>query len=162
MNALFSFDLASTNGHFMVDAGLKSLQAAQISPVMKALARAEFESFTLDDLQYHIEGNDYNGTSDMRLRYHNLKLNVLETDEDGNLQKKGFLSFLANLIKLYPDNPIQGEPERVAKGIKTQRITTKNFFVLVCFGMLNCAQEIVVKGKNKNLPGLTKKPVAKK
>lgn len=154
MDAQFAFDLASNDGHFITDAGLQSLEAAQVNPTFKALAKAEMESFTLDKLQYHVEGNDNMATGDLRLLYHNMKLNVLKIDDDGKFKKKGLISLLANMIKLYPENPVSGEPERVAKGIKNPRTVTKNFFGYAVFTLLKCAQEIAVKGKNKTLPGM--------
>ena len=158
MNALFSFDLASTNGHFITDATLASLQPSQINPVFRSLARAELESFKLNKLIYHVEGNDNYAVGNLTLLYQDLKLNVLKK-EDGELKKKGLISLLANLLKIYDHNPMPGEAERKATGIKFQRLPNKNFFGLVVRTLLECAQQIALKGKNKELPGLSgKKP----
>jgi hypothetical protein len=154
MRAIFSFDLASNDGHFMVDATLASLTAGQINAIFRPLAKAELETFVLDKLAYHVEGNDHSATGNLRLLYHDLKLNVLKTDADGNFQKKGLITMLANVLKLYSSNPESGEQERKATGIKEQRIPTKNFFGLVIRTLLSCTQEIALKGKNKTLPGL--------
>lgn len=154
MRAIFAFDLAANNGHFMVDAMLESLKAADINPIFRPLAKAELETFVLDKLAYHVEGNDNVATGNMKLLYHDLKLNVLKTDADGNFKKKGLITMLANLLKLHSANPEQGEQERTATGIKEQRNPAKNFFGFVIRTMLACTQEIAVKGKNKSLPGM--------
>ncbi|MES2776103.1 MAG: hypothetical protein V4722_18140 [Bacteroidota bacterium] len=154
MSAIFNFDLPSPDGHFTIDAGLKSLQASQVNTTFKNLAKAEMESFVLDDLQYHIEGNDNMATADLKMKYHDMKLNVYKTDEEGEFKKKGLISLLANLIKIYPANPMPGEQERVARGIRNPRIVTKNLFGYAVFTLLKCVQEIAIKGKNKTLPGM--------
>lgn len=158
MRAIFSFDLRADDGHFMVDANLASLEASQINTIFRPLARAELETFSLDKLDYHVEGNDHSATGNLSLLYHNLKLNVLK-EEDGEFKKKGLITLLANLLKLHSSNPEEGEAERKAIGIREPRIPTKNFFGLVIKTLLTCTQEIAVKGKNKSLPGLGgKKP----
>lgn len=159
MNAVFAFDLASTNGHFITDATLASLQPSQINPAFRALAQAELESFKLNKLDYHVEGYDGYAIGNLRLLYQDLKLNVLKKDEDGELKKKGLISLLANMLKLYDHNPMPGEAERKAVNIRDERLPNKNFFGLVVRTMLKCTQEIALKGKNKTLPGLgAKKP----
>jgi hypothetical protein len=154
MNALFSFDLGSNNGHFIVDASLKSMQASQLNNMLRALAGAKMESFTLDKLQYHVEGYDHYTVGDLRLLYHDLKLSVLKDDGEGGYEKKGLMSLLANMLKLYNDNPMPGKEERKAVNIRDPRTPRKNFFGQVCQTLLKCAQEIAVKGDNKNLPGV--------
>ena len=66
---------------------------------------------------------------------------------------------LANLFKLYDHNPMPGEGERRATNIRDERLPNKNYFGLIVRTLLKCTQEIAVKGKNKQLPGLSaKKP----
>lgn len=154
MTGVFNFDLARNDGHFVADAHLKSLKAADVNAAFRALAKAELESFVLDDLKYHIEGNDGMATADVHLLYHDLKLTVLKTDDEGKFKKKGLISLLANLIKIYDQNPENGKTERVASGIKNPRVVTKNFFGYAVFTLLKSVQEVVLKGKNKTLPGL--------
>jgi hypothetical protein len=159
MNAIFAFDLAAANGHFITDASLASLKPNDINPAFRALAQAELESFKLDKLKYHVEGNDNYAIGDLTLLYHDLKLNVLKRDENGELKKKGLITLLANLLKLYDNNPMPGEAERKATNIRDERLPNKNYFGLVVRTLLKCTQEIAVKGDNKNLPGMTaKKP----
>jgi hypothetical protein len=158
LKADFGFDLASSNGHFVTDASINSLPPGDINPTFKALARAELESFHLQKLKYHVEGYDGYAVGDLQMLYRDLKLNVLKEDEDGDLKKKGLISFLANLIKIYDHNPMPGEPERKAINIREQRIPEKNFFGFVIKTLLTCVQQIALKGDEKKLPGLSGKP----
>lgn len=156
MNAIFAFDLAANNGHFVTDASLASLHPDNINPAFRALARAELESFKLDKLKYHVEGNDNYAVGDLTLLYHDLKLNVLKKrDENGEFKKKGLISLLANLFKLYDNNPMPGEAERKASNIREERLPNKNYFGLIVRTLLRCTQEIAIKGENKSLPGMT-------
>ncbi|MES2647388.1 MAG: hypothetical protein V4717_10965 [Bacteroidota bacterium] len=161
MNAVFNFDLASGNGHFITDATLESLQPSQINPAFRALAEAELGSFKLNQLKYHVEGFDGYAVGDLTLRYQDLKLNVLKKEDDGDLKKNGIISLLANMLKIYDHNPMPGEAERKAINIRDERLPNKNFFGLVVRTMLKCTQEIALKGKNKTLPGMTAKTPAK-
>lgn len=154
MNTVFAFDLASPNGHFITDASLTSLRPGNINPVFRALARAELETFNLEKMVYHVEGNDNAATGNLTFRYRDLKLNVLKEDKNGNLKKKGMVSLLANLAKLYNHNPMPGKEERKAIRVTNRRIPYKNYFGLVVSTLLKCTQEIAIKGENKQLPGL--------
>jgi hypothetical protein len=113
-------------------------------------------------LKYHVEGYDGYAVGDLQMLYRDLKLNVLKEDEDGDLKKKGLISFLANLIKIYDNNPMPGEPERKAINIREQRIPEKNFFGFVIKTLLTCVQQIALKGDEKKLPGLSGNPNDKK
>ncbi|MES2795777.1 MAG: hypothetical protein V4683_07425 [Bacteroidota bacterium] len=150
MTALFQFDLAAKNGHFITDATLNSLSARHINPSLYSLAQVRAESFILNKLVYHIEGYDYKAFGNLKFLYSNLKLSVLKNDE-GEIKKRGGISMLANLF-VHNDN-LPDENERKAINIKEKRITNKNFFNLICKTLISCLVQIVVKGDSdkKNL-----------
>ncbi len=154
MRAVFNFDLQSNDGHFTTGAELASLKPEQINPTIKAMARAELENIAFGSLTYHIEGNDNSTTGNMQLLYNGLKVNVLKQKDNGTLTKKGLISFVANLFKIYDDNPMPGKEERKAINYREARIKEKNFFGIITHNMLGCVQQIVLKGKNKTLPGM--------
>lgn len=160
MHAVFAFDLASRNGHFTTDASLQSLEAKDINPAFRALARADLQQFHLNKMNYHVEGYDGYAIGNLQLLYRDLKLELLK-EQDGELKKKGLISFLANMLKIYDNNPVPGEPERKAINIRDQRLPEKNFFGLIVRTLLKCTQEITLKGKNKELPGLSGKQPGK-
>jgi hypothetical protein len=65
-------------------------------------------------------------------------------EPDKSLDKKGLLSFFANRLLVYKENPMKGE-ERKAISVRVQRDMTRSFFNLVWKTMFASAGEIVLR-----------------
>ncbi len=154
VNANFLFDLGSKNGHFITDATLGSLSAQNINPILLSYANSEAESFMLDKLTYHVEGDDYKATGNLKFLYRNLKLTVLKNNS-GEMKKNRIISFAANIL-LNNEN-LSGITERKAINIVHKRLPYKNYFGIICKTLINCITKIVLKENKKNLTKMAKK-----
>jgi hypothetical protein len=148
ITALFTFYLGSPGGRFSVDARLSDLDAPALDPVTRPLAKASVRSFHLDTLVTHITGDQHGARGDVRMRYHDLRLELLRTTPDsGVLSKKPLLSFLVNRVLVYKDNPPGGKQERVAVGVTQNRDEHKSFFNLIWKTLFGGVRQIALKVK---------------
>jgi hypothetical protein len=67
-----------------------------------------------------------------------------KVEEDKSFNKRGFLSFLANRLVIYKENP-KDDDERVAKNIPLQRDATRSFFNLIWKTLYTSAADIVLR-----------------
>ena len=155
MDAGFGFDLSDQSGHFTADADLGPMKGAQINNVLRALARAQTESFNLSRLIYHVEGNDFTSKGTLKMRYTDLNVSLLKVDkESGELEKKKGLTILANWLKILDSNPGKDGVERVATGFTYNREYFRGFFAVIWFNLFEGIKEIAMKG---GPPPITKK-----
>src|SRR5690606_8990294 len=92
------------------------------------------------------------------------KLKLQKVKEDGEMKKRGFLSFVANNILIYSDNPMSGEKPR-SEDVKVERDIHKSFFNLVWSAIFDAAKNTAARnddvvnmlGKNKNKETATQK-----
>lgn len=129
IDALFRFMLNSRNGSFSVDGGLSRMDGKQLNTITRPLALAEVRELDLDKVSFHIDGNQAGAKADMTMLYKNLKVNLLEVEDDG-LDKKDFMSFLANHLLTYHANPMPGKEVRKVH-VTARRDDKKSFFNLI-------------------------------
>lgn len=144
LDAVFRFNLRDPNGAFSVKSTITQLDANQLRPVFTAMTAVEMQSFTMQRLDYTIHGNENAGTGTLSMRYGDMDILINKVEPDGTLDKKGFLSFFANRLLIYKENPMKGE-ERKASAVKVQRDMTRSFFNLVWKTMFSSAGEIVLR-----------------
>ncbi len=131
ISATFNFLLGSKNGAFSVNAALKNLDAVQLNSVAKALALAEIKSVHISRMDVSIQGNERYARSKFSMKYSDLKLSLHKLNDDSSATKRrGLLSFLANNILLYPENPMPGQDLRTANTY-IHRDQYKSFFNLI-------------------------------
>lgn len=129
--ATFNFTLGSADGAFSVSSYLKNVNAEQVNNTAQALALAEIRSVNISKMEVNIQGNERYAKSQFVMQYKDLKLTLQKLNDDSTKTKRrGFLSFLANNILLYPDNPIPGEELRTANTYIV-RDQYKSFFNLI-------------------------------
>ena len=145
LHALFRFNLADRSGAFSVRATISKLDAFQLQPLAKAMTSTELQSFNMDQLQYEMNGNERAGTGNLRMRYDNMDILINQVEPDGSLDKKGLLSFLANRMVIYKDNPSGKDKERIANNVLTQRESTKSFFNFIWKTLSTSAGKIVLR-----------------
>ncbi len=147
MTARLAFDLRDDKGRYEADATLKSLKAEQINPVIKNLGMSEAESFNLKSLNYRSKGDYNSATGSMEMIYNDLNINIYQKDaETKKVEEKKLISFLANLIKVRPDN-VKDKDEVKAVNVYTERPYFRGFFALVWFNIFDSAIAITMKGK---------------
>lgn len=145
LQARFIFNLKDPSGAFSVRSTITNLDAGQLQPLALAMTATDLQSFDLHRLEYAIDGNENGGTGSLRLLYDNMDILLNKVEDDKSLNKRGFLSFLANRLVIYKSNPQNGDEERRAQNIPTTRESTKSFFNFIWKTMYTCAGEVVLR-----------------
>ena len=146
VRSVFTFYLDKTeNGIFEVNADMEKVNAPELNPITLPLAQATVKSFDIKELHYHINGSERIGTGNLSMLYNNLEVELRKVDEDnGEIKKKGLVSFLINKLVVYPDNPTK-DKERKAVNIRTERIANKSFFNLVWKTLFAAVKDITIR-----------------
>jgi len=145
LNTVFRFKLNDPSGGFAVKATITNLNAPQLQPLFTAMTAVDMQSFNMQRLDYTITGNEKAGTGTLSMKYAEMDILINKVGADKSLNKKGFMSFLANRMLIYKENPMKDEEERKASGIVVQRDPTRSFFNLVWKTMFTSAGEIVLR-----------------
>jgi hypothetical protein len=128
---VFDFALDSRKGAFSMMGRVRGLDAAQIRGPVRALAMADVTSLRIPDARMRIAGNEDSTWGHFTILYNNLKLKLNKWSEhDSDVHSRVFLSFLANKLLLYSDNPMPGEQLRsVVTGVPRGNI--RSFFPML-------------------------------
>ena len=115
------------NGRFLVKASLGSIGKSSINSLIVPLGPARLEEGKVNSLDFTFTGTDYNMVGDLLVKYDDIKLSLLKTDDEGKLKKKGLASMAANWF-LKSSNPSRsGDEPRTAEVIH-QRVTDRSIF----------------------------------
>lgn len=145
LNTVFRFKLNDKNGGFAAKATITTLNASQLQPLFTAMTAVDMQSFNMQRLDYSVNGNENAATGSLSMKYAEMDILINKVGAGKSLDKKGFLSFLANRVLIYKENPMNDEEERKATGIVVQRDVTRSFFNLVWKTMFTSAGEIVLR-----------------
>ncbi len=73
------------------------------------LAKAEVESGTMDEMDFHLVGNSHTASVEVNLLYDDLKVDLVKFKGDHEIKERRFLSWLANEFVIKDSNPSGGE-----------------------------------------------------
>jgi hypothetical protein len=142
MNVKIDFNLTAPNAPFTYVGEIGAFNMKVLNPLSKSLGDVEIESGTIQSASFAISANQYNSKGVVKLYYNNLKVNLLKEGDDGQKEKKGLLSFIANTVLIRDDNPTKGEPARTAN-VSFQRLPQGSFFNLMWKSVFVGIREIV-------------------
>ena len=126
--AVVDIDQSSKRGDFKIRGTLRNLDASQIREPVSAMAMAVVASLSLREAQIAIRGNEDSTWGDYTIRYNALRVKLKKWDEeDSDVHSRVLLSFLANKLLLYRDNPMAGEAVRRVHA-EVARGNTRSFF----------------------------------
>ncbi len=126
LDATFNFDLRKARqGAFTVDATLGAMNGLPLNTITENLALLKIKKLEVDKLTAHINGNNIGATGKVSFAYHDLSFEVLKNNDEGELKKRGLLTFIADKFIVKNESP--GKEEAVA----FQRDKQKSFFNLV-------------------------------
>ncbi|MEO5948243.1 MAG: hypothetical protein ABIP79_15605 [Chitinophagaceae bacterium] len=145
INAVFNFSLTDKKGAFTVQSTVTNLTAAQLQPIFRPMTGVDLQSFNMKRLDYTINGNEDRGTGDLQMKYDEMDILINKVSADKKMEKKGLLSFVANRLLIYKENPSKDGEERKAHGITVQRDATRSFFNLVWKTLFTASGEIVLR-----------------
>lgn len=101
----YKFDLASKKGAFTSSVSMGRMDAKAINPLAEPLGLMGVKSGTIDKMNMDLYADEQTAKGNIDLYYHDLKVNLLKHDDQGDtLKKRGFLSFVTNAI-MPNDNP---------------------------------------------------------
>jgi hypothetical protein len=145
VQARFVFSLTDTLGGFRLTARMRNLHADQISDQAKALALAEIRSLHVTELGFDIKGNERMARGRYDMRYEDLRLNLQKLDTNTlRMNDRLLLSFIANQLVIYPQNPMPGQPPRIVSNTII-RNPSRSFFSLIWQGLYEGVGKIAVR-----------------
>ncbi|MEO8406362.1 MAG: hypothetical protein ABI480_17260 [Chitinophagaceae bacterium] len=124
------FYLKNPNGRFDLEGNLGSLDAKRMTILTEPMGPARLTDGTINSVYFKLAGNDYSMGGTVKMLYENLKVSLLEKDKDTKkLDKKGFMSFVANII-IKNDNPSGKNKEIRVAEVTNPRNTNRSIFNL--------------------------------
>ena len=96
----------------------------------------------LKSVDFNISANQNGSSGTVKFLYNDLKVNLLKEADNGEKEKKGLLSFLANTVLIKNDNPTPGEAIRTAN-ITFSRVPQASFFNLMWKSIFTGIRETV-------------------
>ncbi|MFC4263014.1 hypothetical protein ACFOWM_09005 [Ferruginibacter yonginensis] len=119
--------LQNTKDPFYINGNVGSFDAVILNPVIEPLGLGSIKSGQIKQYQFSLQADDYNSKGEGLLLYNNLRIALLKTNADNELQTKGLLTTIANtFIKNDNENPGARKADLAFK-----RIENKSFFNLV-------------------------------
>ena len=125
------FFLDDRKGKFAVSGSLGRIAHAEdLNVLTEPMGPARIESGDIKSLEFSFTGNDYNMNGNVKLLYDDLKIAVLQKDEETKkLEKRKLISFVANII-VKNSNPARRKDEPRVIQVNNQRDTNRSIFHL--------------------------------
>jgi hypothetical protein len=130
INVKIDFNLTDKAASFNYVGHMGTLNLPVLNPLSKSLGLVSIEKGKVQSIDFNISANERGSSGTVKFIYNDLKINLLEENEEGKKEKKGLLSFLANTILIKNDNPSKGDPVRTSK-ITFTRVPQASFFNLM-------------------------------
>lgn len=131
LDIIIKFNLLAKNGAFSFKGHIGKLDMVKLNPLAQPLGMVEIETGQIQKIDFDVQANEKGSDGTMQLYYNQLKVKLLKEGENGKpVQKKGFLSFLANTLIIKDENPSKNGDLRTAK-IHFERPPGASFFNLL-------------------------------
>ncbi|MEO8174439.1 MAG: hypothetical protein ABI581_15195, partial [Sediminibacterium sp.] len=88
--------LNASDGRFKVGGSTAPFPVTVLDKPFEALSMTSIRSGFVDKLDFEINGDRVGSTGNVLLNYHDLKIDLLKKNKEDSLEKKGFISFIAN------------------------------------------------------------------
>lgn len=129
LHITWSFYLLNPKGRFDVKGSLGAMNAADVSVLSIPMGPARIDEGKIRGVDFNFKGHDYGMDGQVRLLYDDLKVTILEKDEDTKkIKKKGIKTFAANLF-IKNSNPKKNEEPRTPD-VHFDRDTNRSIFHL--------------------------------
>jgi hypothetical protein len=146
MSIDFKFPLDSFEGRYNARGFIKNVSTAQISPLARALANVQINSFNIHSIEFDIYGKDFEATGALKMRYDNLSITLKKIDEEtGVNETKKFLTKFLTKFVLWPSNPGPDGVERTTSEARALRLSTQSFFGLLWKTVFDGMQDVMMK-----------------
>ena len=143
LNLSLDFNLRDKNSTFSYQGMLGILKLPVLNRVIKPLALVEIRSGLIKDMVFNGAGNANGNNGKLALRYTNLKIKLLQKNEnDTRLKTMSIATMAANILVLEGDNPSAGQKLRIGY-YNYKRPYNASFFSLLWKGLFVGIQESV-------------------
>lgn len=129
MDVAIDFDLGAKDLAFSYQGKIGSFDLKILNPLAKPLGLVAIESGKVEAATFLVKANQYGAKGTVKFLYNDLKIQLL-APKNGQPEKKGVLSFLANTLLVKNNNPDKGGAARVAQ-IVHRRESQASFFNLM-------------------------------
>jgi hypothetical protein len=131
LEALFRFNLLKAkDGIFTVSASLGPMDARALNDATIPLALYNVKEGRVKQFSLQLQGNNTTGRAHTSLRYDNLHVTVLKTNDEGKIQSKGLASFIANNFILESSSPGKGR-EPIEQQVSYTKTPQQSFWALI-------------------------------
>jgi len=139
----FTLDCVHQLKPFFVKGYFSNYNLKGINPIITKLAHLEVSNCNLRMLRFVMKGDKKSMSCNVSMLYNNLKVKILEYNEEENkLQKHGLLTLLANYMVLENQNP-RSNGETVRSKFVIKREDDQSFFRFIWRGLLRGMKESV-------------------
>lgn len=127
----FKFDLTAKDGAFTYDGVLHSFNARVLNKITTPLGLVRVNRGSVDQLKFNFKANDFGAKGKVVFSYFDLSVALMKNDPTkDHLVKRGFLSFLANVLIINSENP--GPDGKLVKAdVDYERPPTSSFFNMI-------------------------------
>ena len=130
LRVIWKFYLFNPDGRFDIAGNLGAMDATQVNALTVPMAPARIENGRINSLSFNLAGNSSNMTGDVKLLYKDLKVSLLQKDEETRkLEKKKLASFAAN-IAIKNSNPSGKKDEVRTAHVNFKRDKHRSIFHL--------------------------------
>jgi len=145
----FRFSLTDPRGYFTLNASLAGMQSHQLNDQIKAFSMLELKSLNMKSMSLRMAGNENYAHGNFTMLYSNLGIRIMKNERNlsGDKKTKGFLTFVANNMILYSNNPMVGGDVRSIK-TRVKRDELKSFFNLIWQNILQGVRETTIRNMN--------------
>lgn len=153
MNLSVNFILDDEDGEFYMKGSVGAMPLMALNSMIGPETRMGIKEGHLDNLFFNIRANDYEGSGDLIMKYHDLKIQFLNKDyqEDKNIFRQA-KAFIANTFVVKNNNP--GRNGEVAEGkVYVKKDPSKFVF--------NYWWELILSGMMSTLSGDTEEDMRK-
>lgn len=109
-----AFNLWDNKGAFSYDGSVGPMSLTALNPLTKPLSMLTTKSGDVESMEFNIKGNVDGAQGRLVFKYKNLNIAIMKKDDDDNLKKSGFISFLANALLVDNANPKGDNPLKIA------------------------------------------------
>jgi len=127
LNAHYSFPLNTDEMVFDCSGKLTDMPMQAFNPMLETNANVSMKNGMIDSMIFSFHANEVASTGQMKLVYHNLKIELLNKKNKKAGAIEDILTYLAHRLVIKEENPSPGEPVRVAE-IKYPRDSTRFIF----------------------------------
>jgi hypothetical protein len=145
MTAVVDFDLKKDNGAFDMRGRISNLDASQLRDAASAFAMADISNLRISDATMRIGGNADSTYGKFKIEYNDLKLKLSRWNSiDSDIHGRYLLSFLANKLILYKDNPMPGMPVRIVE-TSVRGDGNRSFFPVIWANIFQACMKTVMR-----------------